>query len=80
MHAGGAFDSADEEGPLANETHIRVLDITDRRPFGSELQAISEPRLYIIRARVHNPGELTTSSRIELGDSRIGPISRLRFS
>ncbi|MBT92310.1 MAG: hypothetical protein CMA61_00695 [Euryarchaeota archaeon] len=79
MHAGGAFDSADEEDPLANETHIRVLDITERRPFGFEIQAISEPRLYIVRARVDKPGELTSSSRIELDDSRIGPISRLRF-
>ncbi len=44
----------DEEvdDPFHGETRLRILDIQERRPIGHEIQCISEPSLYLLRARV----------------------------
>ena len=46
-------EAGDEAGdPFQNEARIRILDIQERRPVGHEVQCISEPSLFILRARV----------------------------
>ena len=51
-------DPEDGKGPLDDEIGVRVLDILDRRPIGHEIQCISEPSLYLVRARITDPGNI----------------------
>ena len=37
---------------FSGETHLRILDISQRRPTGYEVHALTEPSLYLVRARV----------------------------
>ena len=53
MYADTPSDSGD--GPssvFSGETHLRILDISERRPVGHEVHALTEPSLYLVRARV----------------------------
>ena len=51
MQLGGP-NEPDEEPipPFQSETHIRVLDMQDRRPIGHEMTGLTRPGLFLIRA------------------------------
>ncbi len=64
MHPEDSKDPDEEvKDPFHGEARLRILDIQERRPVGHEIQCISEPSLYLLRARVSNQ---TTMSRFEL--------------
>ncbi len=67
------------EGPLADQTHLRVLDIRERRPVGHEMHALTEPGLQIVRARVHSSSTHEIGNHLEVSSDGIGPISIVRF-
>jgi hypothetical protein len=53
MHARSPSDAGD--GPSSvflGETHLRILDMSERRPIGYEVHALTEPSLYLVRAKV----------------------------
>ena len=71
----------DEEGidPLQEESRLRILDILERRPVGNEIQCISEPSLYLLRARVNEKEDLSVGGTIELPAENVGPLSEVRL-
>lgn len=79
MQLGGP-DEPEEEGPgpYESETHIRVLDLQDRRPMGHEIQGLTEPSMYLIRARVNESLEVSKGSRLTIDSESIGPLSEIR--
>jgi len=76
-------DSKDtvEEGinPLQEESRLRILDILERRPIGNEIQCISEPSLYLLRARVNDKEGLSVGGTIELPAENVGSLSEVRL-
>ena len=54
MQPNGNMDGDIADGPFASETHVRVLDVLERRPAGWEIHAISEPGLHIVRVRLND--------------------------
>ena len=77
----GDSNDGDEEvkGPFEGETGIRILDIQDRRPVGHEVQCISEPSLYLVRARVNEASDLSVGGHAELPSENIGSLSAVRL-
>ena len=71
----------DEEGidPLQEESRLRILDILERRPVGNEIQCISEPSLYLLRARVNEKEGLSVGGTIELPAENVGSLSEVRL-
>ena len=71
----------DEEGinPLQEESRLRILDILERRPVGNEIQCISEPSLYLLRARVNDKEDLSVGGTIELPAENVGSLSEVRL-
>ena len=41
MQPSGNVNGDAADGPFASETHVRVLDVMERRPVGMEIHAIS---------------------------------------
>ena len=68
-----------EDGPLASETHVRVLDVLDRRPIGREIHALSEPSLHLVRARLNSDSNCEAGDHLDMESGNIGPLSQLRF-
>jgi predicted nucleic acid-binding OB-fold protein len=66
-------------GPLDGEIALRILDIQDRRPIGHEVQCITEPSLYIVRARVSDTSEISVGSCIGIPSENIGVLSEVRL-
>jgi hypothetical protein len=65
MQFGGPDESDEEDtSPYESETHIRVLDMQDRRPMGHEIQGITEPSMHLVRSRVNDSEELSEGSRM----------------
>jgi len=64
----------DEEGrePFDGESRLRILDIQERRPVGHEIQCISEPSLYLLRARVSDISGISVGETVEIPVERIG--------
>ena len=71
----------DDEGinPLQEESRLRILDILERRPVGNEIQCISEPSLYLLRARVNDKEDLSVGGTIELPAENVGSLSEVRL-
>ena len=67
------------DGPLASETHARVLDVLDRRPIGREIHALSEPSLYLVRARLNSDFSCEAGDHLDMESGNVGPLSQLRF-
>ena len=72
-------DPEDGKGPLDDEIGVRVLDILDRRPIGHEVQCISEPSLYLVRARITDPGNISVGDFVEVPSENIGILSEVRL-
>lgn len=79
MQPNGQNNGDAADGPLASETHIRVLDVLERRPVGWEVHALSEPSLHIVRARLHDASSCDAGDHISLESGLTGPLSSLRF-
>ena len=76
MQFGGPDESDEEDSsPYESETHIRVLDMQDRRPMGHEIHGITEPSMHLVRARVNDSVELSEGPRITVDSESIGPLS-----
>ena len=71
----------DEEvnDPFHGEVRLRILDIQERRPVGHEIQCISEPSLYLLRARVSNIDGISVGETIEISAESIGSLSEVRL-
>ena len=79
MQLGGPDESEEEgPGPYESETHIRVLDLQDRRPMGHEINGLTEPSMHLVRARVNESVEMSKGSRIAVDSESIGPFSEIR--
>ena len=65
--------------PFQSETHIRVLDLQDRRPIGHEMTALTRPGLFLVRARVNEVDGIDVGSTIEKESASIGTLSELRL-
>ncbi|MED5231345.1 MAG: DUF655 domain-containing protein [Candidatus Thermoplasmatota archaeon] len=79
MQPNGDIDSDAGDGPFASETHIRVLDVMERRPVGWEIHAISEPGLHIVRSRLNDGFTSESGDHFALDSGKSGPLSTLRF-
>lgn len=79
MQFGGPDESDKEDSsPYESETHIRVLDMQDRRPMGHEIHGITEPSMHLVRARVNDSVELSEGPRMTVDSESIGPLSEIR--
>ena len=68
-----------EEGPLHRESSVLVLDILDRIPSGYELQGLSKPSMYLVRARIDDMKVDSPGEDVETSSDSIGPLSEIRF-
>lgn len=65
--------------PFQYEARIRILDIQERRPVGHEVQCISEPSLFILRARVSDASGISVGETLDLPSENVGPLSEVRL-
>mgnify|MGYP001473638729 FL=1 len=65
--------------PFHGEARLRILDIQERRPVGHEIQCISEPSLFILRARVSVASGFSVGETIEIPSENVGPLSEVRL-
>lgn len=73
-------EAGDEAGdPFQNEARIRILDIQERRPVGHEVQCISEPSLFILRARVSDASGFSVGETVDIPSDNVGPLSEVRL-
>ena len=76
-------DSRDPEDegndPFDREVRLRILDIQERSPVGHEVQCISEPSLYLLRARVVDISEISVGETVEIPAEGIGSLSEVRL-
>ena len=76
-------DSRDPEDegndPFDREVRLRILDIQERRPVGHEVQCISEPSLYLLRARVSDISGFSVGETVEIPAEGIGSLSEVRL-
>jgi len=80
MQPRDAKDSDDEvEDPFHGENRLRILDIQERRPIGHEIQAISEPSLYLLRARVSDIAGISVGETVEIPVEGIGSLTEVRL-
>ena len=80
MYANTPSDSGDGPSSIfSSETHLRILDISERRPVGYEVHALTEPSLYLVRARVIDKEGITGGSRLIIEENKVGPLSLLRY-
>ncbi len=71
--------NGEEKEPFHDESRIRILDIQERRPVGHEVQCISEPSLYILRARVTDVSDFSVGETIEIPSENVGSLSEVRL-
>ena len=64
--------------PFENETHVRILEVMQRRPTGYEVHGISEPGLYLVRARINDDFSCNNGDCVDAREGNIGPLSHIR--
>ena len=75
MYANTPSDSGDGPSSIfSSETHLRILDISERRPVGYEVHALTEPSLYLVRARVIDKEGITSGSRLIIEEIKSAQI------
>ena len=80
MYANSSSDAGDGPSSIfSGETHLRILDFSVRRPVGLDVHAISEPSLYLVRARVIDKAGISGGSRLIIEENKVGPLSLLRY-
>ena len=76
MQFGGPTEPDEEPvPPFQLETHIRVLDLQDRRPIGHELTGLTRPGLFLVRARVNQVEDIENGATIEKESASLGALS-----
>ncbi len=65
--------------PFQHESRIRILDIQERRPVGHEVQCISEPSLFILRARVSDASDFSVGETVDIPSESVGALSEVRL-
>ena len=68
-----------EEGPLHQESAVFILDVLDRIPSGYELQGLSKPSMYLVRARIADETIDSPGKVVDMSSGSIGPLSEIRF-
>lgn len=68
-----------EEGPLNRQSSVLVLDVLDRIPSGYELQGLSKPSMYLVRARIDDETVSSPGQDVETSSGSIGSLSEIRF-
>ena len=68
-----------DDDPLSGEVSVLVLDILDRKPSGFELQGLSSPSMYLVRARIDDDKINSPGVNVETNSGSIGPLSEIRF-
>jgi len=66
------------EDVFHSENSIRILDILEKRPFGNEVEAITSPSLYLVKARL-NDDTVSSGEIIDLPSEKIGSLSEIRY-
>ncbi|MDA7556099.1 DUF655 domain-containing protein [Euryarchaeota archaeon] len=80
MRASPPSDAGDSPSSIfSGETHLRILDMSERRPIGHEVHALTEPSLYLVRAKVIDRDGVSNGSRIDVTENKLGPMSLLRY-
>tara|TARA_B100000959_G_scaffold287001_1_gene368565 strand:+ start:2064 stop:2672 length:609 start_codon:yes stop_codon:yes gene_type:complete len=79
MQDEGDTGSESKDDPFHSETRIRVLNLQERRPIGNEAQCVSEPSLFIVRARISGNGNFSIGDLIDLPNENCGPLSEVRL-
>jgi len=69
----------EEIDPFQEESRLRIIDILERRPIGYEIQCISEPSLYLLRARINGKEDISVGGTIEIPTENVGPLSEVRL-
>ncbi len=68
-----------DDDALSGEVSVLVLDILDRNPSGFELQGLSSPSMYLVRARIDDDKINSSGVNVETNSGSIGPLSEIRF-
>ena len=68
-----------EEAPLQQESSVLILDVLDRIPSGYELQGLSQPSMYLVRARIDDESIDSPGKDVDTSSGSIGPLSKIRF-
>ncbi|MBT4794465.1 MAG: DUF655 domain-containing protein [Euryarchaeota archaeon] len=80
MHASSPSEAGDGPiSPFSGETHLRILDMSDRRPVGHEVHALTEPSLYLVRAKVLVKDGVSNGVKVAVSENKLGPMSLLRY-
>ena len=79
MHDDEGSGSESKDDPFYGEIRIRVLDLQERRPIGNEAQCISEPSLFLVRARFAETISASVGGAIDLPNESVGPLSEVRL-
>lgn len=79
MQPNGYNNGGPADGPLSAETHLRVIEILERRPIGMEVHGLSEPGLHIVRARLQDSSSCEAGDHFSLESGKTGPLSPLRY-
>ena len=66
------------EDVFHSEKSITILDILEKRPFGNEVEALTSPSLYLVKARL-NDDTISSGEIIVLPSEKIGPLSEIRY-
>jgi putative nucleotide binding protein len=53
--------------------------MSERRPIGHEVHALTEPSLYLVRAKVIDRDGVSNGSRVDVTENKLGPMSLLRY-
>jgi predicted nucleic acid-binding OB-fold protein len=67
-----------EDDIFHSETHVKILDLLEKRPFGFEIEAVTSPSLYLVKARL-NDETISNGDKIELPSEKIGQLSEIRY-
>jgi predicted nucleic acid-binding OB-fold protein len=70
--------SAPADDIFTKETHIKILDLLEKRPFGIEIEGLTSPSLYLVNARL-NDESLSNGDKIELPSDKIGLINEIKY-
>ena len=66
-----------DEDRLSGEASVLVLDILDRNPSGFELQGLSSPSMYLVRARIDDDKINSPGINVETNSGSIGTLSEI---
>jgi len=73
-------DSDDDSvQPFASESSVVILSVQDRRPIGMEIQCLSRPSLFLLRARISGEESVKVGDEIPTNSDKLGTPSEVRL-